>query len=127
MPHSRELVVWLARAAVALYVAAYLYRSRARALWTSGFAVYLVHVACAFQFVYGWSHESALRETARQTRELFGVDTASGLYLNYLFTLVWFVDCVLWPSYRGRAVARAFLAFMVVNASVVVWAIRSFR
>lgn len=59
-----------------------------------------------------------------------------GIYLNYLFTAVWLADCVWWrvapDTYRDRSRAwnvtiHGFLAFMVVNASVVVWAIRIWR
>ena len=96
---------------------------------TAGLVTYLLHVGFAFQFFYGWSHSTAYRETARQTEELFGVHWGGGLYLNYLFTILWSADCALsWaPSFsrrRLRVVIHAFLAFMVLNATVVVWVLR---
>jgi hypothetical protein len=115
----------LARAAVALYAAA-LWR-RSRKLRTTGFAVYLLHVIFAFTYFYAWSHSVAERETARQTRELFGVEWGGGIYLNYLFTIAWGIDCAIFGGYRGQWAVRWFLAFMVVNASLVVWTIRAFR
>mgnify|MGYP003330305232 CR=1 FL=1 len=122
---GRILTIWLARGAVALYAAALWTRSKK--LWTFGFAVYLLHGIFAFSYFYQWSHAVAVRETARQTRELFGVDWAGGIYLNYLFTIAWAADCALSGPYRWQWAVRWFLAFMVLNASVVVWAIRAFR
>ena len=128
------LTIWTARAAAALYVIAVVLllrkqRIASRVVSTAGLATYLVHVGFAFQFFYGWSHSTAYRETARQTEELFGVHWGGGLYLNYVFTILWSVDCalshVLWFSRsRVRIVIHAFLAFMVLNATVVVWVLR---
>jgi hypothetical protein len=106
---------------------------QARVLWTIGLIVYLIHVVCAFTYFYDWSHEVAYRETARQTASLFGVDWGGGLYLNYLFTLVWSADCLWWwsdeASYRLRSrwsavSTHAFLAFMFLNATIVVWVLK---
>ena len=96
---------------------------------TAGLLIYLVHVGLAFHFFYDYSHSIAYRETARQTEELFGVHWGGGLYLNYLFTVLWSADCALsWlPRFsrtRLRIVIHVFLAFMVVNATVVVWVLR---
>lgn len=108
----------------------------ARALWTTALLAYLVHVVLSFNYFYGWSHAIAYRETARQTRDLFGVDWGGGIYLNYLFTAVWIADCAWWwnaPERYGRRASwirtpvHVFLAFMFVNASLVVWAIRAYR
>ncbi|MBM3786009.1 MAG: hypothetical protein FJW30_16740 [Acidobacteria bacterium] len=92
----------------------------------AAFGIYLIHVALAFTFVYGWSHAAALRETARQTRELFGVDSGAGIYLNYLMTLVWGADCIWnWRARAWRVFVHALLAFLFFNASVVVWVLKS--
>lgn len=135
---GQALTIWTARAAAVLYVATLLLLLRkrwipARAVSTVGFAIYLSHVALAFHFFYRWSHCVAYAETARQSRQLFGADWGGGLYLNYLFTLLWFADCaVSWlaPQPHGPRLARAriavhaFLLFMVLNATVVVWVLR---
>ena len=55
-----------------------------------------MHVAAAFHYYYEWSHAVGLAETARQTEELTGMASGSGLYLNYLFTLVWLADGIYW-------------------------------
>lgn len=136
---GQSAAIWFARAAAGFYalaIGAILTKRSARGLWTAGLGLYLAHVAFAFTFFYGWSHAVALRETARLTRDLFGVDWGGGLYLNYLFTLVWTADCAWWwlspKTYasRSRAAGAAihlFLAFMQVNASLVVWLIRALR
>jgi hypothetical protein len=131
--------VWLARASSAAYLLALtlmIQRSRrtARIAWTAGLAIYLLHVCAAFEYFYSWSHAVAYRETARQTANLFGVNSGAGLYLNYAFTAVWLADCAWWwlkpLNYRSRSVTlsagvHTFLAFMFLNATVVVWLLRS--
>jgi hypothetical protein len=138
---GQAVTIWTARAAAALYVVslALLLRGQStasRLASTFGLVTYLLHVGCAFHFFYGWSHSIAYRETARQTEELFGVRWAGGLYLNYLFTLLWSADCLLlwvpsfWRSRRmigARAVVHGFLAFMILNGTVVVWVLRARR
>ena len=100
----------------------------ARAVWIVGCGLFLVHVVAAFHFHYGWSHTIALQDTARQTAELTGVDSGAGLYLNYLFTLLWVVDAGLWgynlERYRTRSAGyglalHAFFLFMAIHATVV--------
>jgi len=49
---------------------------------------------------------------------MFGVYWGGGLYLNYLFTVLWGLDCALW-NYPGRAWARGFFALMFFNGVVV--------
>ena len=137
---GQALTIWTARIAAALYaVALALFvhkRPSYRLVSTLGLATYLIHVALAFEFFYHWSHSTAYRETARQTAQLFGVDWGGGLYLNYLFTVLWIFECaVSWtPSLgqstaarRARIAVHVFLAFMVLNASVVVWILRFCR
>ena len=127
------VTVWSARVAFLLYLAAlaaWLVRKPrfARLAWTGGFLVYLGHVAAAFHFHHHWSHGAAYEETARQTAELFGVRSGSGLCWNYTFTVVWALDVVwLWwsaESYRRRSrwilgAVHFFMAFLFFNATVV--------
>jgi len=101
----------------------------ARIFWTAACACYLAHVIAAFQFRHHWSHLAALQETARQTQEVFGVNSGVGLYFNYAFTLVWIADVVWWwraglDGYRARprsitVAIQLFFAFMFFNATVV--------
>ncbi len=131
-----ELAVsWTVRAAVALYAARLLadagdfgsQRTR-RLLWTAGLAFYLAHVAAAFHFVHGWSHDDAWRETARQTNAIVGWNDGSGLWANYAFTLLWLADAAAWwiigadypRRYRRTQVGlQAMFAFLVFNATAV--------
>lgn len=101
----------------------------ARMAWVLGAVAFVIHVACAFHFFHGWSHNAALIETARQTKELTGFKSGSGLYLNYLFTFVWVLDAVWWCVVGGTRYARrsswiavalhAFFLFMIVNGAIV--------
>jgi len=103
---------------------------RAAAFWlnSSGCAAFLAHVACAFHFYHAWSHSAAYADTARRTAELSGWTWGGGLYLNYLFALVW-TGGVFWswtnpigylhrPSWLIWSV-RAFFWFMILNGTVV--------
>jgi hypothetical protein len=133
--------IWTARVAAAFFVIGLMFlvrgrTHRARLICTLGLLAYLSHVWCAFTFFYGWSHAVAYRETARQTSELFGVRWGGGLYLNYLFTVVWTTACLLlWLRPRDwqhrpmvlRAVIYGFLGFMVLNGAIVVWILSGVR
>ncbi len=125
-----KLTVWLALAAYAIGTAL-IVRSpspRTRVVWTLGCGFYVAHVLCAFGFFHHWSHTAAYEETARQTRELVGWHWGGGLFVNYLFTLVWLADVLWWwlaplGHARRSAVATAllhgFFFFMVFNGTVV--------
>lgn len=103
--------------------------SVARIVWTMAGLALIVHVACAFQFYHSWSHESAYRETARQTKEVVGLNWGGGLFINYLFTIGWIIDLAWWwrsglNSYRQRpwlvvAAWHGFLIFIIFNSTVV--------
>jgi hypothetical protein len=130
------MMIWTVRIALVLYAAALGSRllggrrwlRSSRLLWSGGLLFYLAHVVAAFHFVHAWSHERARVETARQTRELFGVDSGLGLWLNYAFTIVWIADALWWwfdeagyldrPRWIGVA-TQAFTAFMFFNGAVV--------
>ena len=125
-----DLTLWTIRLSTLFYVLALLQWLRgrdqaARVLWTIGCGLFLMHAAAAFHFHHHWSHDAAYRETARQTKELFGFDSGSGIYWNYVFTLLWTGD-VLWRWFgSGRRAAwinwcvHGFLAFLFFNGAVV--------
>jgi hypothetical protein len=100
----------------------------ARWAWSLGCAVYLVHVAFAFQFLHHWSHAAAVEHAARRTFEVVGFEFGAGIYVNYAFTLLWVGDVALWWRRRlaGKSVAplyywlvQAIFGFMMFNATVV--------
>ena len=85
-------------------------------------------MACAFHFFHGWSHATAVEDTARRTREAVGIDFGGGVYFNYAMLLVWTADAAWWwaspRSYLARGLSwevavHGFLLFMVVNAAAV--------
>jgi hypothetical protein len=93
-----------------------------RAWWLAGWVMLLVHIAAAFHVAHGWSHAVAYEHTERTA----GV--GEGLYVNYLFALVWGADAIWFgvnprsythrPWWVGWAV-HGFLSFVTFNATVV--------
>jgi hypothetical protein len=101
---------------------------RTRLAWTLAFLLLIIHVLCAFQFVHHWSHADAYEATARQTAELTGFNSGTGLWVNYALIAVWLFDLVWWwaapTSHRSRprlitVSLHTFLAFIWFNATVV--------
>jgi hypothetical protein len=99
-----------------------------RYAWACGALLLLVHIGCAFHFRHHWSHAAAFIETARQTRAQTGIDWGGGVYINYVFALVWLGDASWWSFAESAYAARpraltvaihAFLFFIVFNATVV--------
>jgi hypothetical protein len=100
----------------------------ARAVWTVGIALALIHVVLAFQLVYEWNHEAAVAATARQAADRFGWGWRGGIYVNYVFLALWLADVGWWwlapvshasRSRRLETVRLALFAFMFVNGAVV--------
>lgn len=93
-----------------------------RDLWAAGCWLFLFHAGLAFHAVHGWSHAAAYDHVER------GSGFGAGVFVNYLFGLVWAADAAwMWllpagyvarPRWVGRAV-HGFLAFVVFNAAVV--------
>jgi hypothetical protein len=103
------LTSWTIRAALVCY-AVYLTLALtthkpklARAIWTAGCGLFVVHVACAFHFYHHWSHLAAWQKTADETRLILGVAFGDGIYFSYLFLLLWVADVVWLWSFRGPA------------------------
>jgi len=93
-----------------------------------GGTFFLGHVAAAFHFFYDWSHAVAYADTARQSRAFSGLNSGGGLYLNYLFALVWVSDVVWWRIASDRSASppafwtwtvRLFFLFMIFNGAFV--------
>ena len=96
--------------------------------WTAGCLLFLAHVVCAFTYFHNWSHRIAYEYTAEQTRESVGWDWGGGLYFNYLFTVLWTTDTIMWwcAAERHQRVPagvfwpmHVFGAFMMFNATIV--------
>jgi hypothetical protein len=127
------LTIWLA---LALFVAGESGRALARngraprwAWWTFtlGLVLALVHTAIAFAVVHNWVHEDAVRATARQTEDVFGVTVGWGVYVNYVFYGAWLADVIWWrrsgnPHTRPAAITwtlRGFYLVIILNAAVI--------
>jgi hypothetical protein len=100
----------------------------ARRAWLAGAALCVMHIAVAMSVRYGWSHQSAVEETARQTAAVYGIDWGGGVYVNYVFVAVWIAEGVWWlrspVRYAARSGAirwtlRAFYLVIIANAAVV--------
>ena len=100
----------------------------ARLVWSLGCLAFLAHAVSSFHVFYDWSHQVAVSETARQVAELTGRQIGAGVYLNYLFTLVWLLDAAWWwvnpTGYQQRSrvgvlLVHGFFLFMIFNATVV--------
>jgi hypothetical protein len=93
-----------------------------RLAYTAGCLIGIEHVALAFHLGHGWSHQAAFEHTERASG--FG----AGLYVNYLFLLLWVAD-VSWSwlsldSYLHRpgwlkGLVMGFMGFIIFNAAVV--------
>lgn len=124
--------VWVSLTAYTVSVVLQLARvqsAAARIAWVAGCAAFAGHVVSAFHFYHDWSHTAAWQETERQTTEVTGFRTGIGLYLNYLFTVVWLADAGWWLAAgdlryaaRRRRVwvsLHVFFLFMIVNGAIV--------
>jgi hypothetical protein len=129
------VTIWLALAA---FVAAEAGRrpafaGRPTAPWSTpvsfaGLALLIVHIVLAYAVRHDWSHEAAVRATAQQTASVYGLDWGGGIYVNYLFAVVWAIDAWHWHVSAAGAAARsptlrwalrAFYAIIIVNAAIV--------
>jgi hypothetical protein len=88
----------------------------------------IVHIAIVMGLRHGWSHDAAVRDTARQTMEVFGAAFGAGVYVNYAFVMVWLAELGWWRrnplgyARRGRLVVwllRVFYFVIVLNAAVI--------
>ena len=118
-PVGSESIVWTVRMALACYgsslgllIAARHapdgFREAARLFWTLGCLAYVAHVAAAFHFAHAWSHAQAYEHTADRTEEVIGWHWGGGIYVNYLFTLLWAGDVAWWWG-APRAYANGIL------------------
>lgn len=103
-------------------------RDAARYVWTIGCAFFLAHVFFAFNYYYFWSHSIAYAETGRQTALVVGGNWGAGVYVGYVFTLLWSADVLWWwlsplsHKHRPKILTVAFhtfLFFMIFNGTVV--------
>ena len=94
----------------------------------AGALLCVVHIVIALGSRHHWSHDAAVRATARQTAAVYGVEWGGGVYVNYVFVAVWLAELWQWRAqpvkYLARSPAaqwrlRAFFIIIIVNAAVV--------
>jgi hypothetical protein len=99
-----------------------------RAFWTAGAVLALCHSVVAFMVFYDGSHDIAQIKTTQQTAALTGVVFSGGIYVNYLFLLLWLGDAAWWwaapASHRAQPrrlalAVRGFIFFVIVNGAVI--------
>lgn len=107
--------------------------SRATYPWTwrihaAGVGLLTLHILIGLGHVHGWDPGRAMADTARQTLEIYGVAVGAGVYVNFLFVLVWAIDTGSWRASPGRAELRpaalrwslrAFYFLILFNGTVV--------
>lgn len=98
-------------------------RRRARTLSAAGFALAITHTLLAFDVFHRWSHADAVQQTAQQTADVFGIRFGAGVYVNYVFFLVWLADVILWtparPATYNTWLIRAFYLLIIFNGAIV--------
>lgn len=96
--------------------------------WAAGVGLCAVHMAIAMAVRYGWSHETAVTETAARAAAVYGFAWQGSLYVNYLFLGAWLGETTWWAvsprTYLAREPAsvwalRAFYVVIIVNAAVI--------
>ena len=101
------LTVWIA---LSLFAIAELAGGRASGSWpramsAAGLALMVAHILIAMGTRHDWQHASAVAATARQTREVYGVEWGWGVGVNYAFTIVWGLSLV--PRFQGAGVSAS--------------------
>jgi hypothetical protein len=61
-------------------------------LWILGATLASVHMVTALHAFHSGSLAQAIDSTARRTEEMFGVRAGAGVYVNFIFVGVWFLD-----------------------------------
>lgn len=100
----------------------------ARTLFSGGLVAMVCHSLLAFHLRYGFRHDAALADAARQIEAVTGRASADGFFLNYVFIAWWALEALAWwtfpERYRRRPAvlawaSRLFFAFMFVNGAIV--------
>ena len=127
------LTIWVALALFAAGEAGRSGRRAGPAPWARsasliGLLLASAHFLLAFHVRHDWSHASAVRETARQTADVYGLDWGGGVYVNYAFLGVWALDLWRWRATarpgtpRSRFptwLVRAFYFLVILNGAVI--------
>lgn len=103
------LTVWIS---LSLFALAEVARHRTARTWpravsAAGLVLMIVHVFIAMGWRHDWAHSSALATTAAQTRDVYGLDWGGGVYVNYVFVVLWtFLVLGCWGDREGAGADR---------------------
>jgi len=101
---------------------------RVVSIWFLGSLLALGHSIGSLLTFHHGSQADAVASTAEQTRELLGFAFGAGLYVNYVFVLVWIIDAsfrMIAPGRYERLPAfyyqcvNCFLIFIAFNGAIV--------
>lgn len=125
---GEQLILWSIRLCLLAWMSAAIAflrgnKNTARVSWALAGVLYLAHVAAAFHFSHHWSHAAAVAETARQTRELFGMDWGGGIWCNYALAVLWIADLA-WrgggrPPRAWTIALQVYFLFLAINGAIV--------
>lgn len=126
------LLYWMIWLSLIAFAAGELAKSRhlagAWSISATGAILLAGHIVLAMAVRHGWSHASALEATAQQTNEMFGLNWAGGVYVNYVFAVVWIAELFVWrqwpEGYASRPdwirwSLRGFYFVILVSAAVI--------
>lgn len=126
------LLYWIVWLSLIAFAVGELAKSRRYAgAWSisaTGAILLAVHIVLAMAVRHGWSLTSALETTARQTSQMFGINSGGGVYVNYLFAAVWIGELFVWRRWPEGYAARpgwirwplrAFYFVIIVSAAVI--------
>jgi hypothetical protein len=126
------LLYWMVWLSLIAFAAGELAKSRRYAgAWSisaTGAILLAAHIVLAMAVRHGWSHASALEATAQQTSDMFGISWGGGVYVNYVFAVVWIAELFVWrqwpEGYASRPgwirwSLRAFYFVIIVSAAFI--------
>jgi hypothetical protein len=126
------LLYWMVWLSLSAFAAGELAKARQLAgAWSisaAGAILMAVHIVLAMAVRHEWSHALAVEQTARQTNDMFGLNWGGGLYVNYVFAIVWMAELFVWRQWpEGYAkrpgwitwLLRGFYFVIVLSAAVV--------
>ena len=77
----------------------------ANVVYALGAAIMAVHIVCSYGIAHHWSHQAALDHTASETEAVVGIAVPHGVYVNFLF-LVLYIGNTIWRYRAGGSKVR---------------------
>ena len=100
----------------------------AKSVWLIGSLLSLLHGLATMAYYHQFRHALAYQDTAHQTEQAIGVAVGFGIWLNYLFIIVWLLDALWMNGFTKGYFARhrafnwliyGFLGFIAINGAIV--------